>query len=285
MKLLKICGSIAGVCLGTSGSSPKRTVRDFIEATDGVSPIIGSVLMVAIVVLVLGAFISPIFLPNIGEAGPNAKFVITHDGQETATVTYWNGDTLQANQVTILVAGNQAGSQFSGAIRPGDSQQITAQSGENVQIIWVSSDGTRSSLLGEKTVGTPPGPSGTPTESPTLTATPTPADSTAFEDLNATVTVKDRSGTNELKRVEFTYTLDRTDTVTFEVIDPDTDNIQASDSETAMAGTVVLNGVNEPLPVVLRGSIEGGECYEITVPDGDVDGTTYDLLEDGGICE
>lgn len=257
--------------------------NEILGADRAVSPVIGSFLMVLVVVVAFGAFLSPMLLPSVQEAEPNANVEITFDGDETATVTYWNGETLQASQVTILVDGEQAASQFWGTVRPGDSVSIPVEPGDSVQVIWVSSEGTRSAVLGAAVVGLP---TGSPTPTTTATPTETPTESVPFEELTAAVDVNENNDPRKLRHVDFEYTLDSSHEVSFEIVDTDSGEDIESDSETGESGTVGFTGVNEPLPVLLRGYVAGGECYEITVPDeGDLDGSTLDLRATGDPCD
>lgn len=145
-----------------------------------VSPIIGSILMVGVMMLFVSMIISPALMPVIQEAEPNAKFDISFTGGK-ATITYWSGEPLQYDQVKILVNGEQINSPFLDTIRPGHSEKINVVEGDIIRIIWVSSDGTRSSTLAEETMGstdespTTPTVTPTPTPSATPTVTPTPA--------------------------------------------------------------------------------------------------------------
>jgi flagellin-like protein len=111
---------------------------------------------------------------------------------------------------------------------------------------------------------------------------------TQFDSLEATlVDVKeDNNQDNELREVDFSYTLDQTDKVTFEV-EKGGSVVDSTVELNTDSGTVTLleqNSEKEDLAVWLRADIDGGECYEIRVPDGETQGTTYDILSEGTEC-
>lgn len=124
----------------------------------------------------------------------------------------------------------------------------------------------------------------------TRTVTVSGSVAATFNSLEATLTDVKHDGkpgkTNELNEVEFSYTLDKKDKVTFEV--EKGGNIKDSAVETnSDSGTVTLfeqNSEKNNLAVWLRADIDGGGCYEIRVPDGETQSTTYNILTDGSTC-
>lgn len=99
----------------------------------------------------------------------------------------------------------------------------------------------------------------------------------AFNTLTAEVNVQENQ--DRIRSATFTYDIDTVETVTFSVVG------LGSETVTGSGGTVQVSpGGQEPLPVTLRGEIQGGQCLEITVPSGTADGAVFDLVADGTEC-
>lgn len=145
-----------------------------------VSPVIGSVLFVGIIVILIGLLSSPVLLALGEETEPSTEFKIEHNSDGTATVIYWNGNPIQASRVTIQVEGSTVDNQFMDEypeqIRPGNEVTVEVDEGNTLRVIWINKKGTRSAILEEEQLGnpseSPTTPTGTP--SPTLTTSSTP---------------------------------------------------------------------------------------------------------------
>ena len=122
-----------------------------------VSPVIGVILMVAITVIlaaVIGTFVLGLG-DQVGTTAPNAQFSFDQDGEAgttgaTITVTHNGGDKVPADEIKVLVAGADAGTQFQSDVSAGSAidVDVTGETGEEVRIVWESSDGGDSSTLG-----------------------------------------------------------------------------------------------------------------------------------------
>lgn len=162
-----------------------------------VSPVVGSILLAGIVVVLVSVVASPVVFSIIEQPEPSADFKIEQTGSDSATVTFWNGNPLDANEITILVNGETASDQFSGQIRPGAAETIDASSGDTIRVVWVGQGGTRSAILSEEIIGEmdeTPTPTPTPTETPTPTPTETPTPTPDPEKPTAVLEIKDGSG-------------------------------------------------------------------------------------------
>jgi flagellin-like protein len=93
----------------------KERIKQFVSDKRGVSPVIGVVLMVAVVVIlaaVIGAFV--LGLGGDQQATPQASFSVS-DGE----IIYEGGDTINGDDLTVSGAASDGTS--SGELTPGDS--------------------------------------------------------------------------------------------------------------------------------------------------------------------
>ena len=118
-----------------------------------VSPVIGVVLMVGIVVA-LGAVVGGAVLGlgvGVGETAPNAQFDASYDGEDTLTVTHVAGDTVDGERLTYTIDGSEEspdGDAFDGEITAGTSETFSGENdGETFEIQWTSENGETSSVL------------------------------------------------------------------------------------------------------------------------------------------
>lgn len=130
---------------------------------NAVSPVIGVILMVAITVI-LAAVIS-VFVLDLGEGlqGSNSQVNLGFEYNSTTdqvTITHRGGSTLEADQISVVVNGQNAnytgGQEFPNEISAGNSAIITgygSQTGFNntdtVQVIESSSEGEQTQILDE----------------------------------------------------------------------------------------------------------------------------------------
>lgn len=182
---MSVFGSATVHC-GQSGRheiGPTSTMRfpqfsDPISATSrGISPVIGIVLMVTIVVL-LAAFIGS-FVMGVGDrltpASPSVSFEYEfNDGgngwgnsDDWVNITHAGGAEIEQGEVEVRIGGERvegAGANWSNSIRAGDTVAITDGStsdyatvssidrGDTIHIIWNRTDVGKTVILGEREV-------------------------------------------------------------------------------------------------------------------------------------
>lgn len=125
-----------------------------------VSPVIGVVLMVGIVVA-LGAVVGGAVLGlgvGIGETAPNAQFDVSYDGTYI-TVEHNAGETIDSDQLNYLINGNDgiltATQSFPDSVRAGDSARFASVVGETIDtgdtftLQWESESGETTATLVE----------------------------------------------------------------------------------------------------------------------------------------
>jgi len=144
-------------------------LKQLLSDDEGVSPVIGVILMVAITVI-LAAVIAAFVLGLGGSSSdtPQASFDFDFDegsagtpGDASMTITVESGDTLDAANLEISGAGvtgtfdtdnsPSGGSFFSDDVTAGDSVTLDGSdltdTGGDVNVVWSSSDGGDSSIL------------------------------------------------------------------------------------------------------------------------------------------
>lgn len=139
------------MCMGNSR-------HDFLGSDAAVSSVISVVLMVAVTIIVASGV--GIFAFDLGggvtQPAPSAAFEYDYDSDTgELTVTYGNGDTLDAAHVRF--AGAAYGSQTSfgqtnwaGEITGGDSATVRVNEGETLRVVWrAGSDSEQTDTLGE----------------------------------------------------------------------------------------------------------------------------------------
>jgi FlaG/FlaF family flagellin (archaellin) len=125
-----------------------------------VSPVVATVLMVALVVVLAGTSLF-LFAEPVNEATqsppPTAGFSWVQNGN-SVTVTHVAGDSVSADQLSIAIDGTQTpwpdvGS--SGTVGAGDVAQFTVTGTKDVSIVWQAADGERSTALATRTIDAP----------------------------------------------------------------------------------------------------------------------------------
>ena len=119
----------------------KSKLNELRSDSRGVSPVIGVVLMIAVVVIlaaVVGAFATGVFGGQTD--APQAAFSYS-DGN----VTMDSGENIPADQLTV-----EGGGSFNGTVTAGDSASpaTDADGDGDIEVTWNSSDGGNSAVLG-----------------------------------------------------------------------------------------------------------------------------------------
>ncbi|WP_302083379.1 type IV pilin N-terminal domain-containing protein [Salinibaculum rarum] len=129
---------------------------------EGVSPVIGVILMVAVTVILAAVIAS--FVMNMGgslsESAPQANFDFDYDADAgNLTVTHdsgdsFTGDNTQSLNVQVADSDNMwADADGDFPVTAGDSKTISSvNSGDEVRVIWTSNDGESSQTVGQYTV-------------------------------------------------------------------------------------------------------------------------------------
>ena len=137
-----------------------------------VSPVIGVILMVAITVIlaaVIGTFVLGLG-DQVSQSAPQAQFTFEFtDGasNETISVTHDGGDAVEADQLSINVAGteiwtnstvsgwSESTDNWNGEVSAGDGLELesdsndAATSGDAVRVIWSSSNSDKTATIGQ----------------------------------------------------------------------------------------------------------------------------------------
>ena len=121
--------------------------RELFGEERGVSPVIGVILMVAIVVIlaaVIGFFV--LGLGSEQNSAPQASFTFSSSGANTV-ITHDGGDTLDGSKVSIVGASPITGGAFPASISAGDSATVTTPaSGTEIRIVYENDNGQTSTL-------------------------------------------------------------------------------------------------------------------------------------------
>jgi len=137
-------------------------IKQFVQDDEGVSPVIGVILMVAITVI-LAAVIAA-FVLGLGDSGqdtPQMSFDFDYDSSSSPplTITAESGDSINEAQVSFggaysgtadSWAGESSGTNDNEDITAGSSATIASgdlTSGETLNVVWESSSGDDSSIL------------------------------------------------------------------------------------------------------------------------------------------
>lgn len=126
----------------------KTKIKEFFAEKRAVSPVIGVILMVAVVVIlaaVIGAFV--LGLGGSQSQAPQAAFTLDGD-----TLTMSSGDTLDPANIQVVVAG-AASDPFGagGDIVAGTSATITVNPGDQVSVIWTDPSSGETATLWQTT--------------------------------------------------------------------------------------------------------------------------------------
>ncbi|EMA51785.1 hypothetical protein C451_13566 [Halococcus thailandensis JCM 13552] len=125
----------------------KEKLKQFVADKRGVSPVIGVVLMVAVVVIlaaVIGAFV--LGLGGNQQATPQASFSL-----DNGDVIYEGGDTIDGDNLKATVNGGNGSNFPSGDLTAGQSAGVTVNSGETVRVVWTDPDGGDTATLWKTT--------------------------------------------------------------------------------------------------------------------------------------
>jgi len=154
-------------------------IKQLIQDDDGVSPVIGVILMVAITVI-LAAVIATFVLgigDNLSNTAPQASFDFEFDaggdgtfseanGDDSITITHDGGDSIDAARLKVSIAGSDAStltwdssSAFSGTVQAGstasyaeDSTNDNLTPNDDIRVVWTSEDGSQTATLGRNSV-------------------------------------------------------------------------------------------------------------------------------------
>ncbi|GAB3679809.1 hypothetical protein GCM10028857_01670 [Salinarchaeum chitinilyticum] len=136
----------------------------FRPGDDAVSPVVGVVLLVGIAVMLTGTI--AVFVLGFGPGEPTPETEIQfHQEDGNVTVTMVEPRGVSAGELTIELDGSEActkdGSSWSGQLDPADTITVYRGSGSNctpgssiasgseVRVIWESSSGGGSEIIGE----------------------------------------------------------------------------------------------------------------------------------------
>ena len=118
--------------------------KKLIQETRAVSPVIGVVLMIAIAVI-LAAVVGTVVLAMGNEpvSTPQASFSFEYDGTELH-ITHEGGDAIDADNVYVNgSAVEDVGEEWTA----GDTESVTAGTGEVIRIVWEDPNIDQSSVI------------------------------------------------------------------------------------------------------------------------------------------
>lgn len=129
--------------------------HNVISKNEGVSPVIGTILLVALTVVLIGIIGAVLMGFGMPEPAPIVGISIGNQGN-IITVTQLNGAVLQAGSYTILVDGVDKTAEFGGDVDFGPGITLSWDSGSEavgtVSVVYTSDKGV-STLLAEKKIG------------------------------------------------------------------------------------------------------------------------------------
>ncbi len=129
--------------------------HNVISKNEGVSPVIGTILLVALTVVLVGIIGAVLMGFGMPEPAPIAGISIGNQGN-TITVTQLNGAVLPAGSYTTLVDGVDKTAEFGGDVDFGPGITLSWDSGTEavgtVSLVYKSDKGV-STLLAEKRIG------------------------------------------------------------------------------------------------------------------------------------
>ncbi|ABN06229.1 hypothetical protein Mlab_0051 [Methanocorpusculum labreanum Z] len=130
-------------------------LRNVLSKNEGVSPVIGTILLVALTVVLVGIIGAVLMGFGMPEPAPIVGISIGSQGN-TITVTQLNGAVLPAGSYTILVDGVDKTAEFGGDVDFGPGITLSWDSGSEavgtVSVVYTSDKGV-STLLAEKKIG------------------------------------------------------------------------------------------------------------------------------------
>jgi len=127
---------------------------------EAVSPVIGTILIIALTVIIVGIFAVGIFASallgyNIAEPAPILGISIAQEGNIT-TLTHLNGEVLTAGSYKILVDGEDKTADFGGTVNLSPGMTLTWDSGTEavgtVSVVYMGMNGGETVLM-QKTIG------------------------------------------------------------------------------------------------------------------------------------
>ncbi|GAA0463637.1 type IV pilin N-terminal domain-containing protein [Halococcus dombrowskii] len=131
----------------------KERIKQFVADKRGVSPVIGVVLMVAVVVIlaaVIGAFV--LGLGGNQDTTPQASF--SYDSA-SGNVVYEGGDQITASNLKAVSGDTEkpfSSGKDGSTVSAGDSVKIDASAGDTVRVVYTDPDGGDSTTLWKTTV-------------------------------------------------------------------------------------------------------------------------------------
>ncbi len=129
--------------------------RNVISKNEGVSPVIGTILLVALTVFLVGIIGAVLMGFGMPEPAPIVGISIGSQGN-TITVTQLNGSVLPAGSYTILVDGVDKTAEFGGEVDFGPGVTLSWDSGSEavgtVSVVYTSDKGV-STLLAQRRIG------------------------------------------------------------------------------------------------------------------------------------
>lgn len=120
----------------------KARIKQFLSEKRAVSPVIGVVLMVAVVVI-LAAVIGAFVLGLGGEQGQAPQASFSYDAASD-TLTHSGGDTIDGADLYIATDGGDRSAWGTGDVQAGTSTTVTAT--DSVKVIYDDGEGTSATL-------------------------------------------------------------------------------------------------------------------------------------------
>ena len=127
---------------------------------NAVSPVIGVILMVAITVILAAVIASFVLGLGPSDTAPTINFDSEYDGS-TLTIEITGGDSVEAGRLSLSGAVDQEWTSAdpdspaaSSELSAGDVATVSANSGDEVDVIWTSDDGSSTQTLSTFTAET-----------------------------------------------------------------------------------------------------------------------------------
>ena len=122
---------------------------------EAVSPVIGTILIIALTIVIVGIFASVLLGYNAGEPAPILGISIAQEGNIT-TLTHLNGEVLTAGSYKILVDGEDKTADFGGTVNLSPGMTLTWDSGTEavgtVSVVYMGMNGGETVLM-QKSIG------------------------------------------------------------------------------------------------------------------------------------
>ena len=130
----------------------KSKLNELRSDSRGVSPVIGVVLMIAVVVIlaaVVGAFATGVFGGQ--QSAPQASFSYDADAGSNGEVVMDGGDTMDAGNLEVTQGSASTSWSPSGDVTAGDSQPVPSGGSGNIEVVWNDGDGNSAILASFET--------------------------------------------------------------------------------------------------------------------------------------